>query len=104
MTHFDGSMELGDAAFASDDVLASTMAHELTHSNQAAAQRAAGATGWSDDYIDLDEAMAYDTELQSSEETNLSHEELALAMKRRNEHLDKLTPTQREKYDKGIYP
>jgi type VI secretion system secreted protein VgrG len=104
VTSFDGSMELGNASFASDDVLASTITHELTHSNQAAAQRAAGATGWSDDYVDLDEAMAYDSELNSASATNLSRDEMALAMERRNQHLRNLTKEQREKYDQGVYP
>src|SRR5947209_6787895 len=39
VTNFDGTMALGPAAVASPDVLATTIVHETTHANQAAALR-----------------------------------------------------------------
>ncbi len=107
-TTFDGRVRLGPSAMASPDVLASTIAHETTHSNQAAATRASNPalTDWPNDTVDYDEAVAYDTETRSAERTGLDQNpaELQLAESRRDNHYNNLPPERQNSFMNGGYP
>jgi hypothetical protein len=110
VTDFNGDVRLGPAAMASPAMLASTIVHETTHSNQAAALRASdpSLTGWpsGNDSVNTDEAMAYDAELRSANNTGLDHDqsEYNLAAQRRAEHYGQMSPAARQNYDNGGYP
>ena len=109
-TRYDGSMQLGPAAFASQDVLASTIVHETTHANQAAGLRAQNPAGtdWpsGEDAVNYDEAGAYQAELHSAANTGLSSDqtEYELAASRRSDHYDQLSAPMRSNFDRGKYP
>jgi hypothetical protein len=109
-TGFDGRITIGPAGMASPDVLADTLVHEGTHSNQAAAQRAAdpSLTGWPSDAasVDYDEAQAYQSELNSAHNTGLdgNPSEHGLAQSRRDTHRGNLSPDLQQQLDQGAYP
>jgi RHS repeat-associated protein len=109
-TKYDGSMTIGPAACASPDILASTVVHETTHSNQAAAQRAAdpSRTDWPTDAnsVNYDEASAYQSELDSAPNTGLdgNKSEMGVARARRNDHYRNLPPDLKQNFDQGKYP
>jgi hypothetical protein len=110
VTDFQGNVNLGPAAMASPEVLASTIVHETTHSNQAAEQRAADPTltDWPSgaQAVNYDEAMAYDAEVQSAKNTGLSSNlpELQTAADRRSNHYSSLPPNSQQTYQSGGYP
>lgn len=105
---FQGNVSLGNAAMASPDTLASTIAHETTHSNQAAAQRAADPTltDWPSgaESVNMDEAGAYHTELSSAQNTGLNPSEVDLAAQRYGEHYNGLSDAGQARLDSGVYP
>jgi hypothetical protein len=107
---FDGTLKIGPAAMTSPSTLATTMVHETTHCNQAAAQRAKNPamTDWPSDAdsVNYDEAQAYDAELRSAANTGLDSNpgEKKLATTRRNDHYNKLPADKKAKFDSGVYP
>jgi hypothetical protein len=109
-TDFQGNISVGPQGASSPEVLASTIVHETTHSNQAAVQRALDptATDWSTDpaAVDMDEAMAYESELQSAGNTGLDTNaaEHQIASDRRDEHRNDLPPDDQTRFDNGNYP
>lgn len=107
-TGFDGKVKLGPSATSSPEVLASTIVHETTHANQAAANRTANTslTDWPKGTVDYDESMAYQSEINSAKTTGVKNNksEYALAVNRRDKHRNSLSPSQRPDYDKGKYP
>jgi uncharacterized Zn-binding protein involved in type VI secretion len=109
-TDFDGDVRLGPLALTSPEVLASTLVHETTHANQAAALRAddPSLTDWptGDDAANFDEAMAFDAELRSAHNTGLVNnpDELQLAAERRTEHFSDLPPDDQIQFENGDYP
>jgi len=106
VTDFQGNIDLGPAAMASLEELASAIVHETTHANQAAAQRAADPTltNWPNDTVDTDEAMAYDSELRSAPNTGLTRNAGETEAVRRNEHYNDLSPSEQADFDNGTYP
>jgi len=110
VTSFDSRVNLGQPAFSSPEVLASTIVHETTHANQADALRASdpSLTDWPTDAeaVDYDEAMAYDAELQSAANTGLDGNptELGVASTRRDTHYNNLPADMQESLDNGDYP
>lgn len=108
VTSFDGRIRLGPTAFASPEVLASTIAHETTHSNQAAAMRASDPTltDWPASTVDYDEAVAYDTEVRSAHQTGLESNpaEFEIARSRRETHNGNLSAGDQTDYGNGGYP
>ncbi|MBM4032668.1 MAG: hypothetical protein FJ291_12895 [Planctomycetes bacterium] len=114
ITEFDGSIVLGPAAMSSPAMLASTIVHEGTHSNQAAALRAEdpSRTGWPADSTgglenaDYLEAQAYQSEVNSAHNTGLDDNpsDLALATGPRDTHYGNLSDEQRRSYDQGRFP
>jgi uncharacterized Zn-binding protein involved in type VI secretion len=108
VTSFNGRIRLGPTAFSSPEVLASTIAHETTHSNQAAAMRASDPTltGWPNSTVDYDEAVAYDTEVRSAHQTGLESNpgEYEIARSRRETHRGNLSADDQTDYGNGGYP
>jgi hypothetical protein len=109
-TSYDGSMKIGPRACTSPDNLASTLVHETTHANQAAAQRAADPTrtDWSTNPadVDYDEAQAYKSELDSAHNTGLdaNPKEYGVVQKGYNQHNNALSPARQSELAKGTYP
>ncbi len=66
------------------------------------------ATDWSTDpaAVDMDEAMAYESELQSAGNTGLDTNaaEHQIASDRRDEHRNDLPPDDQTRFDNGNYP
>lgn len=108
VTGFDGSVDLGPDAMTDPSNLASTIVHETTHANQAAAMRASDPTltDWPDDTVDYDEAMAYDAELLSADQTGIDQidSEYDLISERRDEHFGDLSQEDQESFRDGEYP
>jgi uncharacterized Zn-binding protein involved in type VI secretion len=109
-TAFNGSMALGPEAMKSADVLASTIVHETTHANQAAALRSANPhlADWPDagDDSNYDEAGAYASELHSADNTGIhdNAEEHQLCDSRRHAHYRDLPREKQVEFDNGKYP
>jgi len=105
---FQGNINLGAAAMASPAVLASTIVHETTHANQAAAMREhdPSLTDWPNGTVDYDEAMAYESERRSAHNTGLDQDatEHGLVTQRRNNHYNNLSPDEQNSFDRGEYP
>jgi hypothetical protein len=103
-------MQLGPEAFASPDVLASTIVHETTHANQAAARRARdpGLTDWPSDNnsVNYDEAGAYQSEVFAAGNTGLASNpsEYQLAESRRAGHYAQLPARMQTQFGEGKYP
>jgi len=108
VTKINGDVKLGSLAMSSPDVLASTIVHEVTHSNQAQIQRTVtpSISDWPPDAasINLDEALAYDAELQSARTTGLSDAEIDVAAKRNGKHYGDLDARGRAAVDSCAYP
>lgn len=107
---FQGNVTIGPAGAASPEALASTIVHETTHANQAAVRRALDPTmtDWPPEgaSVDMDEAMAYDSELRSAGNTGLDRNaaEHQIASDRRDEHRNNLPPDDQTRFDNGGYP
>lgn len=110
VTSIAGDIDIGPAGAASPELLASTITHETTHANQAAAQRAAnpGIAGWDGaaESVNYDEAMAYDSEIESVNNTGLDQDpvELEVSVRRRGTHFDALSDAGKINFCGGGYP
>ncbi len=110
VTSFDGRIQLGPVAMSSPEVLASTIVHETTHANQSDYLRGTDSSlnDWPSDAnsVNYDEAMAYESELQSASHTGLNQNasELGTAQSRRNNHYNGLSADDQQDFNNGDYP
>ena len=100
-TSSDGTVRVGDDAFASPGWLGSSLAHETeVHVNKQAEKGNwyLGAQGTA-----LQEVEAYDHEIANAKKFGLTDTEIKELEKRRSSHYDELEPDYKKRADKGIY-
>lgn len=97
-TSKDGTMKIGDKAFKSPAWLATTIAHEHVHAQQAADRWYTGPQGTA-----LNEVEAYDWELTNQAKFGFTDAELREIRSRRKTHYDELNADNKKIVDGGSY-
>lgn len=92
-------VSIGDAAFSSPGVLATTIGHEALHARQAAEGR-----WYTDKQGDaMNEVECYDWEIKNASANGLTAAELKDATDRRNTYYSRLDAAHKKQVDRGIY-
>ena len=94
----DGTVDIGSKAFSSPGWLASSIGHELVHTQQVGDRWYTDAQG-----THINEIEAYDWEINHAPENGLSAAEIATLNKRRTSHYDKLNAANKAIIDGGSY-
>jgi hypothetical protein len=96
----DGTVRIGERAFTTAGLLATTKLHEFTHADQAAENR------WpiTGKGVNIAECEAYDRELENAEASGLTGEQIAEIERRRNDnHYNALSESNQREVDRGNY-
>ena len=94
----DGTVDIGSKAFSSPGWLASSIGHELVHTQQIADRWYTDAQG-----THFNEIEAYDWEIKNASANGLSTDEIATLNRRRTSHYNKLTADNKKIIDSGSF-
>ncbi len=97
-TSKDGTVKIGDDAFSSPGWLASSVGHEIVHTQQIADRWYTDAQG-----THINEIEAYDWEIKHAPDNGLTAAEVAELNKRRTSHYNSLTADNKKIIDGGSY-
>lgn len=97
-TSKDGTIKIGDKAFASPGLLATVIGHEHVHAQQAADRWYTGPQGTA-----INEVEAYDWELKNASRFGLTTAEINTIKARRKAHYDLLNADNKKIVDGGSY-
>lgn len=94
----DGTVSIGDKAFTSPGWLASSVGHEMVHTQQIADRWYTDAQG-----THVNEIEAYDWEIKHAPDNGLTAAEVAVLTRRRTSHYNKLNADNKKIIDGGSY-